>query len=188
MTNVPHTSPCTFDHFAVVFRGNIWLFFAVSGCELKKIIWSVFIGYIWFIPFRMVVGLVIEFVWYVNICVEYYFIFSRFCVVWFLIFTPSRIYKRFLSLFLYGFSIINEDRSYIVGFEFINDFVMLFHYILFYGAYVWEMVRKATWDGSCNMANVGISSYVCFQETLSKWTCKFINYIGLVFQSIHVYY
>ena len=64
----------------------------------------------------------------------------------------SRICKRFLLKFIYDFCIINEDLSYIGGFDFVSVFVMLCHYMLFYGTYIWEVVRKET--------VVGISCYV----------------------------
>ena len=32
----------------------------------------------------------------------------------------------------------------------------------------------------CSMANVVINFYVIFREALSKWACKFINYISFV--------
>ena len=52
--------------------------------------------------------------------------------------------------------------------------------MLFDGTYVWEVVCKATRECSDCMVNVGISFYVIFRETLSKWASRFLNYIGLV--------
>ena len=41
------------------------------------------------------------------------------------------------------------------------------------------MVCKTTEESQCSVANVGIPFKVVFQEALSKWICKFINYISL---------
>ena len=52
------------------------------------------------------------------------------------------------------------------GFEFVSVFMMLYHYMLFYGTPVGKVVGKATRERSCCMTNVGVRSYV-FSEISS---------------------
>ena len=51
--------------------------------------------------------------------------------------------------------------------------------MLFYGTYAGMVVGKAKRECGCCMANVDIRCYVIFQETFSKWTCRFIYKISL---------
>ena len=56
--------------------------------------------------------------------------------------------------------------------------------MLFNDIYVWEVVCKLMGKCHRNVANVGIILKVVFREAVSKWACKFINYIGLVKGSV----
>ena len=51
--------------------------------------------------------------------------------------------------------------------------------MLFYGTCVGKVVGKAMRGRDCCMDSVGIRCYVIFQETFSKWTCKFVYCISL---------
>ena len=61
----------------------------------------------------------------------------------------------------------------------LSVFVLLCHWMLFYGAYVEEVGGKATRECGCCMTNVGVRCYVILRETLLKWTRKSILYISL---------
>ena len=60
--------------------------------------------------------------------------------------------------------------------------------MLFHDTYVGKVVGNATRERGCCMANVGISCYVIFRETFSKWTCKFLYYISLIGKGEFVLY
>ena len=91
----------------------------------------------------------------------------------------SRICKRLLLLFLYMIFVL-LIRIFLISGDFsFSVFIMLCHYILFYGTYVGKVVGKATRECGCCMSNIDIKCYVILRETFSKWRCKFMYYIGL---------
>ena len=49
--------------------------------------------------------------------------------------------------------------------------------MLFYSTYAGKVEGKATREHGCCIANVSIRCYTIFQETFSKWICKFVYYI-----------
>ena len=90
----------------------------------------------------------------------------------FFIVSVSRIFKRFLLLFLYMIFVL-LIRIFLMSGD-LSAFIMLCHYMLFYSTYVGKLVGKVMRERGCCMANVGIRCYVIFRETISKWKCEFV--------------
>ena len=102
-----------------------------------------------------------------------YIIFNAYCL--------KDLLAIFIVIFIEGFCIVIENLSYIG--EFFGVIIMFYLQMLFYGTCVWEVVCKATVECRGCVANVGNNFKVVFLEVLSKWACKFINYISLIKES-----